>query len=252
MKDAANPWLPRRPIRDEALLNLFCFPHAGGGAATYYRWSHDFPGEIEVLPILLPGRERRLAEPAVDSIPKLTGALAENLAPHLSKPFAFFGHSMGSLIAFELTRLLRRRGMALPRRLFVAAFRAPQLAATSSPIRGLPDSEFVAAMQDRFEGIPPQIAKDPDLLALFLPALRADITAIETYQYNPESPLECPITVLGGVEDRQVSAADLAGWRSQTTGEFNQTMLPGGHFFVSQHSAEVSRIVRSRLERRPV
>jgi medium-chain acyl-[acyl-carrier-protein] hydrolase len=246
MSAQENPWLPRRPLREDAALRLFCFPHAGGATSVYHRWAGEFPAAIDVVPILLPGRERRLAESPIANVGELTKALADAISSHFDKPFVFFGHSMGALVAFELARRLRQKP---PQHLFVAAYRAPQLAARRSPMHALPDAEFVAAIQERFGGIPEEIAENPELLALFLPALRADVAAIETYNYDPAPPLECPITTLGGVEDRQVSAADLAAWRSQTTGDFAQKMLPGGHFFVTQSSIDVARIVRSRLER---
>jgi surfactin synthase thioesterase subunit len=228
---------------------LFCFPHAGGATAVYHRWANEFPAEIDVIPILLPGRERRHAEPALRSVTELSARLAEDLAPHLTQPFAFFGHSMGALVAFELARVLRGSFAESPAHVFVAAFRAPQTGAKSPPLYNLPDDEFVAAIQERFGGIPSQIAESPEFRELFLPALRADVTAVETYNYHSEPPLECPITALAGVEDRQATAANMAGWRSQTVGEFSQKMFPGGHFFVVEQSADVARIVRDRLER---
>jgi surfactin synthase thioesterase subunit len=244
-----NPWLPRRGVGADSALRLFCFPHAGGGSAGYHRWSAEFSREIDVIPVLLPGRERRIAESPFDRLPAQIAALTDALAPHLTRPYALFGHSMGALTAFELCRALRRRGVPRPKRLFVAAFRAPQLAAKSSPIHGLPDGELVAAIQERFQGIPPEIAQSEELLGLFLPSLRADIAVIETYQYVPEPPLSCPLTVMGGVNDTQISAAELAAWRLQTDAEFTQKMLPGGHFFVSQAPADVARIVCGQLMR---
>jgi surfactin synthase thioesterase subunit len=249
LNSLANPWLPRRGLRADSALRLFCLPHAGGGSAAFHRWSVEFSGDIDVVPLLPPGRERRIAEVAFSNLFNLVGALADALQPHLTQPYALFGHSMGALTAFELCRELRRRELPAPRRLFVAAFRAPQLPPKSYALHALPDGELVAALQERFQGIPPEIAQNEDLLSLFLPPLRADLTAIETYQYVPEAPLDCLITALGGVNDAQVSVADLAAWRLQTNAEFSQKMLPGGHFFVTQDSANVARIVRGQLAR---
>jgi medium-chain acyl-[acyl-carrier-protein] hydrolase len=230
-------------------MRLFCFPHAGGGTALYHRWSGEFPREFDVVPLLLPGRERRLAEPPLSNLEDLATAAADALASCLDKPFAVFGHSLGALLAYETARTLRRRGLLQPMQLFVAAYRAPQLPAKSSPVRNLADADFVKAVQERFGGIPQQIAENAELLTLFLPSLRADFAASETYNYHPEPPLDCPIMALGGVQDGQVSAAELSGWRSHTVAQFSQKMFTGGHFFVSDCSNDVARIVQGRLER---
>ena len=89
-------------------LRLFCFPYAGGGAAVYRSWGGLLPREIQPCPVNLRGRGSRFTEAPLERLEAVTESLAEELAPHLDVPFAFFGHSMGALIAFELTRLLRR------------------------------------------------------------------------------------------------------------------------------------------------
>ncbi|MBW3598991.1 MAG: alpha/beta fold hydrolase [Planctomycetes bacterium] len=242
-----NPWLPRRGPKPHPALRLICFPHAGGGGAVYHRWSSLLPAEIDVLPVLLPGRERRIQEPPRRDLRGLAAEAADAIAPLADVPLAFFGHSMGALLAFETIRDLRRRGASPPLRLFAAAYAAPQTPRRSDSIHELPDREFLIEIQERFSGVPPQVAGDPDLLNLFLPILRADVAMIETYQYVDEPPLECPITALGGADDQQVSIADLAAWRSQTAGPFQQKIVMGGHFFVAERQAEVVRIVRAAL-----
>jgi surfactin synthase thioesterase subunit len=171
MDSHQNPWLPRRGLRPDAKIRLFCIPHAGGGGAVYHRWAGEFPGEIDVLPILLPGRERRIAEPALNDLRELVAALADALAALTQGSFALFGHSMGALTAFELCREFRRRSLNLPVCLLVAAYRAPQLESRPEPIHHLGDEEFVRTLQERFQGIPQEIAQNPELLKLFLPAL---------------------------------------------------------------------------------
>ncbi len=243
-------WLPRRGLRSDADVQLFCIPHAGGGTASYHGWTTDISPTIDVIPILLPGRERRFAEPANNDLKTTVKNIADALTSCVRAPFAIFGHSMGALIGFELCRELRRRTHPLPVVLIVAAFRAPHLPATSTPLHKLPDSEFVEAIQKRFRGIPDEVANNAELLQLFLPTLRADITSIENYQYEDESPLSCPLLALGGTEDTQVAPAELAAWRRHTTGEFVQKMIPGGHFFVTERRSETIRLVERELLRR--
>ncbi len=246
---AENPWLPRRGVSANSALRLYCMPHAGGGTASYHAWSAALPDPVDVLPILLPGRERRISEPAQTDLRTTVVAIADALPPEDDLPYAVFGHSMGALLGFELCRELRRRQWSAPAALIVAAFRAPHLAPRSSPIHALSEPEFVTAIQDRFQGIPPEVVNNAELLSLFLPTLRADVQSIETYEYRDEPPLACPLMALGGVADAQVTPAELAAWREHTTGGFTQKMLPGGHFFVAERRSEVIRIVERQLTR---
>ncbi len=244
-----NLWLPQRGVKPGAQFRLFCFPHAGGGTGAYHRWSYELPPEIDVLPILLPGRERRIAEPAFRDLHQIVLAIVNDLSNLFDVPYALFGHSMGALVSFELCRELRRRGQRLPQQLVVAACRAPQRVYGPDLLHLLPDNEFISAMQSKFGGIPREIAANQDLLQMFLPTLRSDLTAVETYRYVEEAPLDCPLTALGGVGDQQVSAADLAAWQLQTTQRFSHKLFPGGHFFVTECESDVIRVTQRQLER---
>jgi medium-chain acyl-[acyl-carrier-protein] hydrolase len=146
-------------------------------------------------------------------------------------PFAFYGHSFGSMIAFELARELRRRNLPGPLRLFVAASRAPDRDDPHPPVHNLPEPEFLATMCTRFKAIPEAILADRELLRLFVPVMRADLEMMDTYVYTPEEPLACPISAFGGLEDVAISREDLLAWSRQTSSVFTLRMLPGDHFF---------------------
>jgi medium-chain acyl-[acyl-carrier-protein] hydrolase len=154
-------------------------------------------------------------------------------------PFAFFGHSMGALISFELARQLRRQHAPGPIALFVSAHRAPQRPAPNPPVHSLPQDEFVEELR-RLNGTPEAVFQDAELMQLLLPTLRADFAVCETYTYMPEEPLECPILAFGGLQDHEVSRDDLAAWRAQTHRTFKLRMVPGDHFFL--HSARASLV----------
>lgn len=158
--------------------------------------------------------------------------LAEGLAPLLDKPFAFFGHSLGALVAFELTRQLRRQSGVQPIRLFISAGHAPQIAARGHPMHGLPEEELLDALR-QLSGIPQAVLEDKDIMRIMLPVLRADLAIYETYVYLPERPLACPISGFGGLSDQRVSRGDLEAWRSQTSASFSLRMLAGDHFFLN-------------------
>jgi medium-chain acyl-[acyl-carrier-protein] hydrolase len=215
-----------------ARLRLVCFPYAGAGASSLHTLAAGLPAGIEPLVVQMPGRENRLREAPFRNVAPLVSILAGELHPWLDRPFALFGYSLGALLAFELARGLRARGAPAPVRLFVAARRAPQLADPDPALSRLPDAVFAAALQQRFGGIPQAIWENPELLALFLPTLRADMALGDEHTYVPEQPLDCPISAIGGSADPHVSRGDLEAWQAQTSGPLKLHILPGGHFFL--------------------
>jgi medium-chain acyl-[acyl-carrier-protein] hydrolase len=227
-----DTWFHCRRPSPNARLRLLCFPYAGGGVSVFRTWPELLPADLEVWAIQLPGRDGRMREPIPETVQAVAAAAADGLVPHLDTPFACFGHSMGALIAFEFARQLRRRGDPGPTHLFASARRAPQLPQRDAALHTLPDALFLEELRQRYNGIPAAILAEPELLKLFLPMLRADFKMIETYQYAAEAPLACPITALGGDQDGLATPEDLAAWRAQTHGAFNQMQLPGGHFYL--------------------
>jgi surfactin synthase thioesterase subunit/glycosyltransferase involved in cell wall biosynthesis len=203
-------------------LRLFCFPHAGGGAPAFYGWADRLPPSVAVLPARPPRRDR---------MADLVEALGDAIHTYVDEPFAFFGHSMGAVVAFELARLLRRRGQPLPRLLLMSGARAPQFRRGHVPPPEPALSEFVDELR-RLEGMPPQVLDNPALLRLVLPALRADAALYRNYVYAEEPPLDCPIRAYGGTEDPNVRREHLEAWARQTNSSFSLRMFPGGHFFL--------------------
>lgn len=226
-----SPWFLVPNPRPAARLKLFCVPHAGRGASLFVPW-RTLPDWIELHSVQLPGREGRRAEAPMEEIPAMAEGLAREMAPRLDRSYALFGHSMGALVAFEAARHLRRLGMPPPAALVLSGRRAPTIPERETPIRGLSDADFVAAMCTRYNGIPQIILDQPDMMRMVLPVLRADIGAIESYTYRPEAPLAVPFFLYGGCEDPQVAPENIAGWRTLTSGTCAQRLFPGGHFYV--------------------
>lgn len=194
---------------------------------------------IDVVPIALAGREARIHEPPVRELRALVCGIADAIEPMVDRPYALLGHSMGSWVALELARELRRRGVRSPALLIVAASPAPHRPRSGQLLHRLPDDEFVTEMSRQFDGIPLVVRSNAELLKLLLPAMRADMELLETYEYAEEPPLETDILAFGGTEDRAVSATALADWRSHTTGQFATRLFPGGHFFLFPPSEQV-------------
>jgi medium-chain acyl-[acyl-carrier-protein] hydrolase len=231
-----------------AALRLICFPYAGGGASAYHPWAKLLPSTVEVCALQLPGRETRRREMPYTKFDEAINGLIQALEPLLDKPFAFFGHSLGALLAFETARRLRQAGQPQPYHLLLSSRQPPQLPEPFPPIASLPETEFVAEVQRRYDGIPQVILQEPELMALFLPILRADFAVLESHSYCEEPPLAAAITVYGGSHDPLVTAAALNQWRQHTTEAFVQEQFAGGHFYVQvQRAALVASITRRLL-----
>lgn len=242
---ARSRWVQVSRPRPAARLRLICLPAAGGGASRYRDWPVHLPDDVEVVSVQLPGRENRFNEPPIESMEQLVGPLLDELAGYLIPPFALFGHSMGGLIAFELVRRMRPRGVA-PVHLFASGCRAPHLPSRSPDWHTLPDREFLVAIGE-LGGIPPELLAESQFLDAMLPMLRADCTLVETYAFHPQAPLSCPVSAFGGLRDKEVPPEDVRAWSRHTTGPFRVHLLPGDHFFVNSARADVLRSVVSEL-----
>jgi medium-chain acyl-[acyl-carrier-protein] hydrolase len=224
------------PPAVEGRLRLFCFPHAGGGASFFRDWPHQLPAGVEVWAVQPPGREERCHEPPFTRLSLLVGALVTALRPHLIPPYVFFGHSMGSLVAFELARELQALGWAEPAHLVVSGHRAPTR--ERSPGLLAPDSDgHLRARLQAYQGTPAELLANDDFVQFLLPTLRADLTVCREYHYEPEPSLTCPLTALGGDGDPEVGVDDLRAWGDVAGGPFAAHTFPGGHFYLVRNAA---------------
>ena len=241
-----DSWIAGRKPNLQARSRLFCFPYAGGAASVFRAWSDGLPTDVEVCPVQFPGRETRLMESPFRQLSVLVDALAEALGPLLDKPFALFGHSLGSLVSFELVRQLRAKHQTRPVRLFVSAGPAPQIPHRGLPIHDLPKREFAAELR-QLNGTADELLDHHEFMDVVLPSLRADFALYESYRYYPGPPLNCPISTFGGLSDRKVSHSDLEAWRDQTAVSFSIRMFPGDHFFLKTAQALLLRALSQEL-----
>jgi surfactin synthase thioesterase subunit len=240
-------WLviPRR--NPSARLRLFCFSYAGGGTTMFRTWPDRLPHTIELCAVLLPGRESRLREAPFTQMATLVKTLAQVLGPHFGLPFAFWGHSLGAFISFELARQRRREQAPGPIQLFVSGAGAPQIKDPTPALHHLSEKEFVAELR-RLKGTPDEVLAHPELMELMLPMLRADFTVYETYVYSHEEPLDCAISAVGGSHDPRVTEERVAAWRQQTTGPFQMQIVPGNHFFLHSQQELLLADLRRALQ----
>jgi medium-chain acyl-[acyl-carrier-protein] hydrolase len=229
---SANSWFvcPRPNLKTS--LRLFCFPYAGGGAAIYNNWLRRLPESVELFVAQLPGRGSRTRETPFTKAGNLVEELAVAIKPYTDKPFAFFGHSMGAILAFELAHQLRQNYRLEVSHLFLSGRRAPHFRDADKKIYQLPEPQFLEELQ-RLDGTPREVLEHAELMQLLIPVLRADFEVCQTYVYLPKPPLDCSITAFGGLQDGDVTREHLEAWRSYTRASFALKMLPGGHFFLN-------------------
>lgn len=240
-------WISCTNTRRSAALRLFCFPFAGGSVAAYQPWG-DLAAMhgIEICSIQLPGREERHSERPFRDIDTVTTALLPELIPWLDVPFAFFGHSMGSLVAYELARRLRAENHETPDHVFVSAHRAPHCPRSRPALHAMPDRQFCDALR-MMGGTPSAVLEEPELRRLFFPTLRADLAITDNYRLAGADPLDCPITAFAGVRDPLVDMDEVMAWSASTSGGFDVEVLPAGHFFLREHARAIVARIASQL-----
>jgi medium-chain acyl-[acyl-carrier-protein] hydrolase len=177
----------------------------------------------------------------------LVQSLAREMDDWLGLPYFLFGHSMGAFVAFDLAHELSHLGHP-PAHLFVSGQRGPRLPYAGRPIFALPDDQFLAGVLARYDRIPKQVLEQRDLMAVLLRTLRADFTLSEDYCYRAATLLSCPITAFGGIQDSEVSNAQLEAWSAETAGRFKLHKLAGGHFFLQSNQAELLSVIRIEFE----
>ncbi len=227
-------------------LRLFCLPYAGGGASIYRLWQQSMPEDIQVCKIQLPGRENRINEQAIDSMEVMIKTLTKQLLAYLDKPFVFFGHSMGAMISYELARYLANYTPFAPYHIFVSACRTPDTLNTQTTYH-LSGDEFVESLRQR-GGTNEVLLNNKEYMQMVEPTLRADLKLIEQWHHNNINKLDCPITVLGGVNDTLVSPALLKQWNRYTNNVFELKLFDGGHFFINDTSNSIVSIVANTLK----
>ena len=248
----AMKWVNTKDLAEPAQVRLFCLPHAGSGAAGFYRWKRLLPPEIAVCPIMLPGREARLAEVPLRTVEGIVHALHAELAPELQGPYAIFGHSMSALIALEWARRIQRDALPPPVCLFVSGRDAPQTVASQRQLHKLPDAEMVHALVAMYGGDAGMLLEDAELREVFLPILRADLEVVETYAFAAGVPLTWPVRAFAGVADTSVSPQGLAAWSKLTTGSFAAQRILGDHFFhLGAGQTNLLAAIRSMLSQSP-
>lgn len=246
----ARLWFPYVKLLSQPRHRLFCMHHAGGSAAAFRAWAEPLGRHgIEVWALQLPGRENRWRERPFEDLATAVQACVGALVPHLDTPYAILGHSVGAKLAFAVAQALADATAPAAGHLVLSAARAPQFQREDRFIRhDLPRDELLAALE-RLGGTPPQLLDRPDFLDLLLPVLRADLRLNETAQSHPPRQLAVPVSVFGGLDDRDVTHEHLRAWLSWTRAPGEVQQLPGGHFYLyapeSRMPERIARLIAS-------
>lgn len=222
---------------------LLCLPPAGGTARAFLDW--DLPGWVSVVPVELPGRGTRFAEPPRADLDGLLDAVRPAFREAASAgPYAVFGHSLGALVGYELALDMEAEGLR-PLCLLPAGAGAPHLPARSRT--GAMDDATLRAHLARLGGTPPEVLASDELMALLLPVLRADLRVAEVYRPRTGAPLSCPVTVFAGADDEEAPVEDTTAWARYAPAGFSAHVLPGGHFFPNTDRAGLLRRLTAAL-----
>jgi surfactin synthase thioesterase subunit len=241
-----DPWIPLRPPGPLRGTPLLCLPHAGGGAATFRDWNQDLPSSIECLAVEYPGRGARMHDEPFRRVRDLAESAAQALARWCEGRYFMFGHSVGALVAFEMARLLSRRGHP-PAHLFVSGCRAPHIAPTTGAAHTLEPAALRARLAS-WGGAPGAIVDDPELFALFERGIRADLEAAETYLHAGPEDLGVPISAFTALEDPLAPEPAVAAWSGYTSTYFALRRMPGNHFFLKDARSLLLQTLAGELD----
>jgi medium-chain acyl-[acyl-carrier-protein] hydrolase len=223
-------WLGHVQDSSASGMRLFCFPYAGGSAGIFRGWQKLLTHTVNIYPVELPGHGQHFRTAPHTRLAELIPAAADALLPFLDQPFAFYGHSMGALIAFELACYLKTTYKLEPSQLLVSGRAAPQIVQNRTHLHNLSEPELLAELK-RLKGTPLKLLDDFDAIAFWLPVLRADFALVAGHVWS-HSMLTCPIVAYGGLQDEDVPRSSIAAWRDVTSGEFCLRMMQGDHFFI--------------------
>lgn len=252
VRDRATPYLATAPNRT-APLRLYCFHHAGGSASVFADWQAALGPDVAVQPVQLPGRERRVGEPRCTDLARLVPELDQHLDPYLDQPYAFYGHSMGALVAWQLTLWRRAAGRSLPEALLVGACNPPHLPPISMTTRDMSPEQLLGWLKE-MGGISEMVLRYPEWVDAAVALLRDDLLLCNSHPHDdcrlsPPDPLPLPLYGFAGSDDEAVGAEVLAGWGRYTRAASEVYSVPGGHLFFRDSPAPFLGRLSSVLDR---
>ncbi len=240
-KSPIDVWFPYRVVNRAAKARFFCFPYSGGSASAFRRWNDSLPPSVEVCAAQLPGRESRIGDQPFSNLDKLVDALIDVIHPLLDLPFAFYGHSMGAWISFELARKLRDQHDLHPLHLFVGAVVPPDVP-DKRELHKLGLDDVIECLRKTGD-TEPVLLNNRELMEFMLPLIQADSAITELHEFTPGKPLQCPITAFAGKDDPLYTPAQAFDWQRHTQGALRTEVLEGRHLFMNTAAPHLLRLI---------
>jgi len=229
-------------------IKLLCIPYAGEMGAVYYKWRKFADYNIEIIPIEMKGRGKRSQEPFDSSVKEVVQDILLQIGDSIFEGrYAIFGHSMGSIIAFELVHELQKKMFPLPMHIFFSGCMPPENMIREKKICDIPDKEFKNEII-RLGGVPKEVRDNDEIFSLFLPILRADYKVVDEYVYSRhKEKIHCNISVFYGEKDYTCSGDLLLDWKKYTDYDMNVYSFFGGHFFIVENMQRVVETINEVL-----
>jgi surfactin synthase thioesterase subunit len=236
-----------KPIRvsDDASIDLICFPYAGSGASIFYSWVNYLNPKINIYGFQAPGKEDRISENLIEDLNILIHNTVQELKQIIKKPFVLFGHSMGSVLAFEIAKKLEAEKLA-PKLVILSGRPPPKFGLRMNPISHLADSELIAELR-KLEGTDSCILENAELMELLLPIIRADFRISEAYKSSSNSKISSPLIAIGSVNDPWIDEAEFLEWKDYSKNTTKIQFFPGGHFYIREHIDMLSEYLNSQI-----
>ncbi|MBC9795251.1 thioesterase II family protein [Sinomicrobium weinanense] len=232
-------------------FKIICFPYAGGSKYSYRVLQTVFPSHVALFPIDYPGRGARIKENLNTSLEAIAEDAFNTILPELHKgPYAIYGHSMGALVGYLVTRKIVEHGLSAPAHLFITGRSGPAAPKNREPLHGLPRDRFLEKVKE-LGGLPGEICDNADLMDFFEPVLRADFKALETFNYTPKGPIDIPVSVIIGLQE-SITTKDARAWEQETTAPLDLRQFPGNHFFIFDHPQHIAEWMVRKISGLPV
>jgi len=232
-----NPWVYEFIFSPDNETTLICFPYAGGNTHGFASWEKVLPQGWNLLSIQYPGRLSLMGLPPEKKVNSLVQKIYENVRPYLeNKKIIFFGHSLGALVSFELSKLMERKGHDPITALFVSACVSPDLVGKEEGIHHLSDDDFLKIIS-KYGGTPNELLRDKELMNFFVPVLKSDFCMYETYEDKHDESVQCPLIAIGSHQDTYAPVKEMRNWKNYTSHDHKLIPVQGDHFYIhDQHS----------------
>ena len=240
-------WIQYEHSAENPKHRIFCFPYAGGSALFYAKWYTHISSHVDVFPIQLPGRESRMKEKPIRDMNEALERIIRHIEPLLTENYSFVGHSMGSIMAYEVAKRLAQKKCKMPERIYISGALPPDLLGQSEKIHEMSDEDFCNRLMG-YDNLQPDMLEHEEFYKFFLPIIRADFEMIETYRPMGYWKMPCDVTILSGTEDPFVPIENLEQWDRYCEKKPDIVTFSGNHFFLKEHVEEVCGIINENMK----